>query len=126
MSKIGIIGAMELEVETLKAEMAVSGTAQKAGMEFYEGILNGAEGHAKIHIQIVAAVPGGSAGHLILIVPDKFVHFDHQRNNVGGGVVSRQQQIKAGAAAHGPEVDGLAPIYGMISKKSSRKMLDGM
>ena len=43
MSKIGIIGAMELEVETLKAEMAVSGTAQKAGMEFYEGILNGAE-----------------------------------------------------------------------------------
>ena len=43
MSKIGIIGAMELEVETLKAEMAVSGTAQRAGMEFYEGILNGAE-----------------------------------------------------------------------------------
>ena len=35
MSKIGIIGAMELEVETLKAEMAVSGTAQRAGMEFY-------------------------------------------------------------------------------------------
>lgn len=43
MSKIGIIGAMELEVNTLKAEMSVSRVVTKANMEFYEGSLNGAD-----------------------------------------------------------------------------------
>lgn len=40
MSKIGIIGAMELEVEELKAAMTVSRIEKKAKMEFYEGTLN--------------------------------------------------------------------------------------
>ncbi|MDE5588150.1 MAG: 5'-methylthioadenosine/adenosylhomocysteine nucleosidase [Acetatifactor sp.] len=40
MSKIGIIGAMELEVEELKAAMAVSRIEKKANMEFYEGTLS--------------------------------------------------------------------------------------
>lgn len=43
MSKIGIIGAMELEVEELKEKMEVSQRVQKASMEFLEGFLNGAE-----------------------------------------------------------------------------------
>lgn len=43
MSKIGIIGAMELEVTALKAEMSVSRVVTKANMEFYEGSLNGAD-----------------------------------------------------------------------------------
>lgn len=42
MTKIGIIGAMELEVEELKSEMTVSSIFTRAGMEFYEGALNGA------------------------------------------------------------------------------------
>lgn len=42
MSKIGIIGAMELEVESLKAEMTVTKVEKRARMEFYEGTLNGA------------------------------------------------------------------------------------
>lgn len=42
MSKTGIIGAMELEVETLKSKMAVSQIVKKAGMDFFEGSLNGA------------------------------------------------------------------------------------
>ena len=42
MSKIGIIGAMELEVAQLKAEMEVNIIQKKAGMDFYEGTLNGA------------------------------------------------------------------------------------
>jgi len=41
MSKIGIIGAMELEVETLKSKMQVSRVITKARMEFNEGTLNG-------------------------------------------------------------------------------------
>ena len=43
MNKIGIIGAMDLEVESLKAEMSVSKVEKKAGMEFFEGTLNGAD-----------------------------------------------------------------------------------
>ena len=43
MSKIGIIGAMELEIESLKSEMTVSKVEKKAGMEFFEGTLNGAD-----------------------------------------------------------------------------------
>lgn len=42
MSKIGIIGAMELEVEELKSKMTVANIVEKAGMEFYEGTLNSA------------------------------------------------------------------------------------
>ena len=41
MSKIGIIGAMELEVEQLKADMSESRIVKKAGMDFHEGTLNG-------------------------------------------------------------------------------------
>ena len=43
MKKTGIIGAMELEVETLRKHMTVAGVTKKAGMEFYEGTLNGAD-----------------------------------------------------------------------------------
>lgn len=39
--KIGIIGAMELEVETLKAHLTDTKITEKAGMAFYEGSLNG-------------------------------------------------------------------------------------
>lgn len=42
MNKIGIIGAMELEVKQLKAEMTESNIITKAGMDFHEGKLNGA------------------------------------------------------------------------------------
>ncbi len=42
MKKIGIIGAMELELEELKSKMTVSNIVKKANMDFYEGTLNGA------------------------------------------------------------------------------------
>lgn len=42
MSKIGIIGAMDLEVDQLKSEMTVEKIVTKAKMDFYEGTLNGA------------------------------------------------------------------------------------
>ncbi|MCQ2540413.1 MAG: 5'-methylthioadenosine/S-adenosylhomocysteine nucleosidase, partial [Acetatifactor sp.] len=43
MSKIGIIGAMDLEVDALKEKMTVRTITEKARMSFYEGTLNGAE-----------------------------------------------------------------------------------
>lgn len=42
MNKIGIIGAMELEVEELKSKLINKKITEKAGMEFNEGTLNGA------------------------------------------------------------------------------------
>lgn len=43
MKKVGIIGAMELEVETLKSKMNVTSTTTKARMDFFEGTLNGVD-----------------------------------------------------------------------------------
>lgn len=43
MKKIGIIGAMELEVEQLKKNMSVADIVKKASMEFYTGTLNGVD-----------------------------------------------------------------------------------
>lgn len=43
MKKIGIIGAMELEVEELKTKMTIRRTEEKASMEFLEGTLNDTE-----------------------------------------------------------------------------------
>lgn len=42
MAKIGIIGAMELEVEQLKKEMTLGRVVTKGNMDFCEGTLNGA------------------------------------------------------------------------------------
>ena len=41
MKKLGIIGAMTVEVDTLKAKLVDLQVTQKAGMEFYEGTLEG-------------------------------------------------------------------------------------
>lgn len=41
MTKLGIIGAMDVEVDTLKAKMQNAAVTEKAGMEFCEGTLEG-------------------------------------------------------------------------------------
>ena len=43
MKKIGIIGAMDLEVDALKAKLADVTVTAKARMDFFEGVLNGAK-----------------------------------------------------------------------------------
>ncbi len=43
MNKIGIIGAMELEVEQLKNQMSVTEIVKKASMDFYTGTLHDVE-----------------------------------------------------------------------------------
>ena len=73
MKKIGIIGAMDLEVEELKSKMSVANIVKIAKMDFYEGTLNGAEvvivrcGIGKINaalcVQILADV--FSVSHII-------------------------------------------------------------
>ncbi len=43
MKKVGIIGAMDLEVEALKGKMTVLRKEKRASMEFLEGMLNGTD-----------------------------------------------------------------------------------
>lgn len=43
MKKVGIIGAMELEVEELQGKMQITRREKKASMEFLEGTLNGTD-----------------------------------------------------------------------------------
>lgn len=64
MKKIGIIGAMELEVETLKAHMTTTNITTKATMEFHEGTLNGTpvvivrSGVGKVNAALCVQIPG--------------------------------------------------------------------
>lgn len=67
MAKIGIIGAMELEVEELKNEMTIDRVVNKAKMEFFEGKLNGAS------VVIVRSGVGKvNAGICVQILKDEF------------------------------------------------------
>ncbi|MBE5844322.1 MAG: 5'-methylthioadenosine/adenosylhomocysteine nucleosidase [Butyrivibrio sp.] len=65
--KIGIIGAMEVEVETLKKDMEISRTVKKASMEFCEGKLEG------LDVVIVRSGIGKvNAGICVQILADEF------------------------------------------------------
>ena len=71
MKKIGIIGAMELEVETLKAQMQIKNIVKKASMEFHEGTLNGQEA-----VIVRSGVGKVNAGICVQILADLF-HVTH-------------------------------------------------
>lgn len=68
MKKIGIIGAMEVEVASLKDAMQVSNVVKKAQMEFLEGTLEGCEvvvvrsGIGKVNAAICAQILAGEFG----------------------------------------------------------------
>ena len=63
MSKIGIIGAMDLEVDTLKSKLTDVTITKKAGMEFHEGTLNGASVVVDV-FQVTHIINTGVAGSL--------------------------------------------------------------
>lgn len=67
MTKIGIIGAMALEVDTLKSKMNVAKTTTKAGMEFVEGTL----GTANVVI-VQCGIGKINAGICVQILVDLF------------------------------------------------------
>lgn len=67
MNKIGIIGAMELEVETLKAQMTVTGQTTRAGMDFFEGTL----GQARV-VVVRCGIGKVNAAMCVQILADLF------------------------------------------------------
>lgn len=69
MSVTGIIGAMELEVETLKKHMKVTQTTKVASMDFVEGTLEGA---ASPVVVVRSGVGKVNAGVCVQILNDVF------------------------------------------------------
>ena len=67
MKKIGIIGAMELEVEALKEQMDVKNIVEKASMKFYEGTLRG-----KGVVIVQCGIGKVNAGICVQILADLF------------------------------------------------------
>lgn len=67
MNKIGIIGAMELEVAELKSKTEVKNVIEKAGMKFHEGILNG-----KDVVIVQCGIGKVNAGMCVQILADLF------------------------------------------------------
>lgn len=67
MKKIGIIGAMELEVEALKAKMQVNRIVERAGMKFFEGILSDTE-----VVIVQSGIGKVNAGICVQILADVF------------------------------------------------------
>ena len=67
MKKIGIIGAMELEVEALKEQMDVKNIIEKASMKFYEGMLRG-----KDVVIVQCGIGKVNAGICVQILADLF------------------------------------------------------
>jgi len=65
--KIGIIGAMDVEVATLKADMNVKNTVKKASMEFYEGTIGDTE-----VVVVKSGIAKVNAGICVQILADLF------------------------------------------------------
>ena len=71
MNKIGIIGAMEIELETLKSHMQITNTLEKASMSFLEGTLN----HTPV-VVVKSGIGKVNAGMCVQILVDIF-HVTH-------------------------------------------------
>lgn len=67
MTKLGIIGAMELEVAALKSFMEVKNVVKKAGMDFYEGTLEN-----KSVVVVQCGIGKVNAGLCVQILADLF------------------------------------------------------
>lgn len=67
MKKIGIIGAMELEVATLKSKMQNVTITKKAGREYFEGVLNGVD-----VVVVQCGIGKVNAGICVQILADMF------------------------------------------------------
>lgn len=65
--KVGIIGAMEIEVELLKSEMTVSNIVKKASMEFFEGTIGSTE-----VVVVKSGIAKVNAGICVQILADIF------------------------------------------------------
>lgn len=113
MKKIGIIGAMELEVSELKSKMECKNVVEKAGMKFHEGSLNGKE-----VVIVQCGIGKVNAGICVQILADLFDVDTVINTGVAG---SLRAEINIGdivvstdACEHDMDVSGLGYEPGII------------
>ncbi len=80
-NKLGIIGAMDIEVETLKSALSDCKTTRVAEMEFYEGTLNNKE-----VIVVKCGIGKVNAARCVQILADKFDVDAVVNTGIGGGI----------------------------------------
>ena len=113
MKKIGIIGAMELEVEVLKEQMDVKNIVEKASMKFYEGTLRG-----KDVVIVQCGIGKVNAGICVQILADLF-HVDAVINTGVAGSLRAEINIgdivvSTDACEHDMDVTALGYKQGII------------
>ena len=92
MSTIGIIGAMDIEVETLKKHMTIRRTVTRANMEFCEGVLSGHEavvvksGIGKVNAAVCTCILVGEF-HVDAVINTGIAHKIAGYGQVGAGTV---------------------------------------
>ena len=129
MKKIGIIGAMELEVSELKSKMECKNVVEKAGMKFHEGSLNGKE-----VVIVQCGIGKVNAGICVQILADLFDVDTVINTGVAG---SLRAEINIGdivvstdACEHDMDVSGLGYEPGIIPQmetsffKADRKLVE--
>lgn len=113
MEKIGIIGAMELEVSQLKAKMNVKNVVERAGMKFHEGVLNGKE-----VVVVQCGIGKVNAGICVQVLADLF-HVDAVINTGVAGSLRAEINIgdivvSTDACEHDMDVSPLGYEPGII------------
>ena len=147
MTKIGIIGAMDLEVDALKAQLTLEKEITKAGMTFCEGTLNGAQvvivkcGIGKVNagmcVQILAdlfnvthVINTGVAGSLNADMPAGSLMLINDHINFSG----KNPLLGANDEKYGPRFIDLSSAYDLdlrqkikdIAKISNIQLFEGV
>lgn len=113
MDKIGIIGAMELEVSELKSKADIKNVTEKAGMKFYEGTLNG-----KNVVIVQCGIGKVNAGICVQILADLFDVDAVINTGVAGSLRAKINigdiVVSTDACEHDMDVSGLGYEPGII------------
>ena len=86
MKKIGIIGAMEIEIDTLRQAMDIESTREISGMTFYEGTLDGS--HVVLVRSGIGKVFAAMAAEVMAVVYEVDALIN---TGVGGGIAEGLQ-----------------------------------
>lgn len=77
-------------------------------------------------VQIVTALLGSGTGDIALKAGDKLEQLTHERQNLLARHLTKHDEVKARAAAHGAKVDNAARPLGMVAKERRAQVLDGV
>ncbi|MCI8313903.1 MAG: 5'-methylthioadenosine/adenosylhomocysteine nucleosidase [Lachnospiraceae bacterium] len=129
MNKIGIIGAMELEVAELKSKMELKNVVDKAGMQFHEGVLN-----RKDVVIVQCGIGKVNAGICVQILADIFAVDAVINTGVAGSLRAEINigdiVVSADACEHDMDVSALGYEPGIIPQmetsffKADRKLAE--